>query len=58
MVVEVEDLAIIVEAVVVAVVVIKDHEEVAVEVNKVDNFVKDDSMSMKTIIMILGISSS
>jgi hypothetical protein len=58
MVVEVEDLAIIVEAVVVAVVVIKDHAEVVVEVNKVDNFVKDDSMSMKTIIMILGISCS
>jgi hypothetical protein len=58
MVAEVEDLAIIVEAVVVAVVVIKDHAEVVVEVNKVDNFVKDDSMSMKTIIMILGISCS
>jgi hypothetical protein len=37
----VEDLVIIVEAVVVVVVDIKDHVEVVVEVSKADNFVKD-----------------
>jgi hypothetical protein len=47
MVVEVEDPVIIVEVVVVAAVVvvdIKGHAEVVVEVNKVDNFVKDGSI--------------
>jgi hypothetical protein len=44
MVVEVEDLEIIVKVVVVVVVGIKDHVEVVVEVNKVDNFAKGDSV--------------
>jgi hypothetical protein len=44
MVVEVEDPVIIVEVVAVVVVDIKDHAEVVVEVNKVDNFVKDGSI--------------
>jgi len=44
MVVEVEDLEIIVKVVAVVVVGIKDHVEVAVEVNKVDNFAKGDSV--------------
>jgi hypothetical protein len=45
MVVEVEDLEIIVKvAAGVVVVGIKDHVEVAVEVNKVDNFAKGDSV--------------
>ncbi len=44
MVVEVEDQTIIVEVVAVVVVDIKDHAEVVVEVNKVDNFVKDGNI--------------
>jgi hypothetical protein len=43
-VVEVEDQTIIVEVVAVVVVDTKDHVEVAVEVNRVDNFVKDGSV--------------